>query len=246
MKASSRTPDHHSAVLKYKDGGNQEVETPWRDADLSAVARGKPWRRFPWYLGQRNYSGVYWSATERTMVGYESRLELAHLILADFDPRVKSIASQPFHLIFRSGGKEVHRTPDYLLLLESGPRVLDVKPAAKLLDEEVKQLLELTRAVVESAGYNYEIAVEPDEVFLANVRFLAGYRRDWLFNATLLDEIHCAVAEKDCSSVADIVAAVDRPKHSVLPGIFHLMWQHRLEVDLNEVLSTASKVQARR
>jgi hypothetical protein len=243
MKASSRTADHHSAVLKYKDGRNHVVETPWRDADLSAVAKGKPWRRFPWYLGQRNYSGVYWSATERTLVGYESRLELAHLILADFDACVKSIASQPFHLIFRSRGKKVHRTPDYLLLLESGPRVLEVKPADRLLNEEVKQLLELTRAVVESAGCAYEIAVEPDELFFANVRFLAGYRRDWLFEADLLDEIHCAAAKKACSSLADIVAEVGRPKHSVLPGIFHLMWQHRLVVDLNEVLSTASKVQ---
>jgi hypothetical protein len=30
------------------------------------------------------------------LVAYESRLELARLILADFDPRVLAIAAQPF------------------------------------------------------------------------------------------------------------------------------------------------------
>jgi hypothetical protein len=38
------------------------------------------------------------------MVGYESRLELAHLILADFDRDVKRIASQPFHLVIQKAG----------------------------------------------------------------------------------------------------------------------------------------------
>jgi hypothetical protein len=32
---------------------------PWNDVDPHAVADGLPWRRFPWYLGQRNYSGMY-------------------------------------------------------------------------------------------------------------------------------------------------------------------------------------------
>jgi hypothetical protein len=195
MKASSPDSVEPTAMLLYKDRENRLVEMPWRDADLNAVAKGQPWRRFPWYLGQRNYSGSYWSATERATVGYESRLELAHLVVSDFDSSVKPIVSKPFHLIFRSGSRTVRRTPDYLLMTDTDARVVDVKPSEKLLNEKVKQLLELTRDVVNSAGFDYEVASEPDEVFLANVRFIAGYRRDWLLDSKLLDEIHCAAAK---------------------------------------------------
>jgi TnsA endonuclease N terminal len=201
--------------VKYKGRANQVVEMPWREVDLNAVIEGQPWRRFPWYLGQRNYSGSYWSATERTTVGYESRLELAHLIIADLDPNVKHIASQPFHLAFRSDGRTVHRTPDYLLMTDAGPRIVDVKPSEKLLNEKIKQLLELTRDVVKSAGFDYEVASEPDDVFLANVRFLAGYRRDGLFDSKLLDEIRGAAASEPESFIAEIIAEVDQPKQAV-------------------------------
>ena len=51
---------------------------------------------FRWHHGQAHYSGWYWSATTGGHVVYESRLELARLLLADFDPRVAAIAAQPF------------------------------------------------------------------------------------------------------------------------------------------------------
>ena len=48
--------------------------------------------------GQAHYPGYYWSATAGGHVIYESRLELARLLLADFDPDVTAIAAQPFLL----------------------------------------------------------------------------------------------------------------------------------------------------
>ena len=82
-----------------------------------------PWRTFRWYKGQKHYSGLYWSATTRTHVAYESRLELARL------------------------------------------------PS------------------VESRGWRFEVAHEPPEQRASNIRFLAGYRRDWLMVPALLDEL---------------------------------------------------------
>ena len=40
--------------------------------------------------------GTYWSATQGDHVIYESRLELANLLLADFDSQVRQIVAQPF------------------------------------------------------------------------------------------------------------------------------------------------------
>ena len=57
-----------------------------------------PWRTFRWRNGQRFYSGTYWSATNRDHVIYELRLELARLMLADYDATVRQPIAQPFLL----------------------------------------------------------------------------------------------------------------------------------------------------
>ena len=62
------------------------------------LASAAPWRTFRWHKSQRHYSGTYWSATEHGHVIYESRLELARLLFADFDTSVKRIIAQPFLL----------------------------------------------------------------------------------------------------------------------------------------------------
>ena len=55
-----------------------------------------PWRTFRWYYGQQHYSGSYWASTMSAHVIYESRLELARLLMADFDTSVNHIVAQPF------------------------------------------------------------------------------------------------------------------------------------------------------
>ena len=92
----------------------------------AALFRATPWRTFRWYLGQRHYSGTYWSATEGGHVIYESRLELANLVLADFDPTVHHIAAQPFRLSATVDNQERRHIPDYLWDSDDGPVVVDV------------------------------------------------------------------------------------------------------------------------
>jgi hypothetical protein len=91
-KASKHGGDFADVAYKVEGGGTTLM--PWNDVDPHEVAEGLPWRRFAWYLGQRNYSGMYWSATEAKLVGYESLLELSRLLLADFDRSSKRIASR--------------------------------------------------------------------------------------------------------------------------------------------------------
>jgi hypothetical protein len=83
---------------------------------------------FRWYKGQRHYSGTYWCATMRDHVIYESRLELARLIFADFDQSVHRILAQPFLLKAKVDGKIRKHIPDYFLATDHGPVVVDVKP----------------------------------------------------------------------------------------------------------------------
>lgn len=55
------------------------------------LATARPVREFRSFRGQRFYPGWYWSATVGHHVVYESRLELARLLLADHAPQVVAI-----------------------------------------------------------------------------------------------------------------------------------------------------------
>ena len=71
-----------------------ELEADLSEVDLRQVAFGSPVRIPPSYARQRSYPGPF-SSTNSAHVVYESRLELAWLWLADFDPEVVRIAAQP-------------------------------------------------------------------------------------------------------------------------------------------------------
>ncbi|HEY2502620.1 MAG TPA: TnsA-like heteromeric transposase endonuclease subunit [Mycobacterium sp.] len=147
------------------------------DADPNDLAEARPWREFRWRAGQKHYSGTYWLATEGGHVIYESRLEFARLLFADFDRSVQRICAQPFLLVRESNGDERKHVPDYLLITDKGPKVVDVKPARRLSKPEVALTFAWTRSALERRGWLYEVWSEPNDVELQNVRFLAGFRR---------------------------------------------------------------------
>jgi hypothetical protein len=241
---STSTSSRGSSEASYKTADHRIVSVPWSDLDPEAVVDGRPWRSFPWYLGQKNYSGLYWCATERALVGYESRLERARLMMVDFDPTAKRIASQPFQLRARIDGQRITRVPDYLVCTDDGPLLIDVKPERALRDADVLRLLELTRSVVESRGWRYEIASEPPPVEFTNIRFLAGYRQGRLFDAQLLDAVKSSARQVSQPSIGEIVAHTQQPKPRALAALFHLLWRHECTIDISRRISAATTVQA--
>jgi len=84
--------------LSYRTADGDECIVPLDRVRTRDLATAAPWRILRSYRGQPHYSGMYWSATTGTHVVYESRLELARLLLADFDPAVVNILAQPFQL----------------------------------------------------------------------------------------------------------------------------------------------------
>jgi hypothetical protein len=227
-----------SAVVMYRPAAGAKRSVPARVVSPAALFGAYPWRTFRWYLGQRHYSGTYWSATDRDHVIYESRLELANLLLADFDPSVRHIVAQPFMLVARVDGEPSRHILDYLWDSDYGPVVVDVVRTERLGTPKVAKLCEWTRAVVESRGWTYSVVSEPDRVRLANIRFLAGYRRDWLFRQDILNEVRARREELAGLSIRDAEAAMTKfPKPLVRAAFMHLLWIHEYSVDLNQSLS---------
>jgi hypothetical protein len=220
--------------VRRRDGEVVENQV-WSTATLDLLRSAAPWRTFRWYKGQKHYSGTYWSTTTQSHVSYESRLELTRLLFADFDSSVHGIVAQPFLLKAVVEGKVRRHIPDYFLITEQCPVVVDVKPHQQLAKPVVAFTFAWTRRAVESRGWRYEVWSEPLEAELENIRFLAGFRREWLFAPDLLDELRRA--DVDGVTMGEAAERLPgRPEPCVRAAIHHLLWRHDLHMDLTEPL----------
>lgn len=222
-------------VRARRHDGDEVEEHAWPAASRDLLASVAPWRVFRWHRGQKHYSGTYWSATMHDHVVYESRLELARLLFADFDRSVHGIVAQPFLLQTVLDGKIRKHIPDYLLLTDQVPVIVDVKPLHRVSRPEVAFTFDWTRQAVEARGWKYEVWSEPPTVELENVRFLAGYRRDWLFSGALLEELRGI--DLDGVPLGRAAACLPgRPGPQVRSAIHHLLWTQSLVTDLDQPL----------
>lgn len=234
----------------------------WESVPLEMLYAAEPWRTFRWYMGQKHYSGSYWSSTQSDHVIYESRLELARLLYADFDRDVTGIVAQPFLLRAEVDGALRRHIPDYLMATTAGPLVVDVKPRHWVAGPEHAFTFSWTREAVEARGWCYEAWSEPPDAELANVRFLAGYRRDWLFEPDLLEEEGDEAVDEepppdrlfdpailddvrdrvvDGETLGEAFACLpERPAPLVRAAVLHLLWKQQWLTDLSVPLSARS------
>lgn len=229
-------------VLKIRKSADAVDVLQIEDARLHHFDVAIPWRDFRWYKKQRHFSGSYWSSTMEAPVGYESRLEYANLVLADFDPQVEWILSQPFLLEGKDRGKVRRHIPDYLIAgADKSVCVLDVKPAGKLSTPKVRDSLDWSRRVIEAHGWEYRVQSEPDRTVFVNVQFLAGYRRRFQFVdaevAAAIDELRAPQTLGEAVRAVTPIAGDPRLARSL---VLHLLWTRLLRTDLKNPLSTTS------
>lgn len=216
-------------------GSAVELVEPWEAIAADTLARAAPWRTFRWHEGQKHYSGTFWSATENDFVVYESRLELSRLLFADFDRSVRHIVAQPFLLRTEVDGVLRRHVPDYLLFTDAGPVVVDVKPRHRVTRPRNVFTFAWTRRAVESRGWRYEVWSEPNPTELENVRFLAGYRRSWLFDQDVLDRLRAI--DLDGAVLGAALGALPKvPDALAHSAVLHLLWQQYWQVDLTRPL----------
>ncbi|WP_280465376.1 TnsA-like heteromeric transposase endonuclease subunit [Nocardia brasiliensis] len=237
-------PNSDVAVRFQGDDGGL-VDTTLRRMPIDEVLAGRPVREFRWWKGKRHYSGWYWSSTTGGHVVYESRLELARILLADQDQDVTAIAAQPFLLEGVDGDRVRRHVPDLLLgHADGGCTVVDVKSAARVSDSKVVAQFEWTRNVCEGHGLGFEVWTGCDPVLLGNLRFLAGYRRPVTIALELADVVMSAASEPVEFGVLERSLARSAPPWVIRPVILHLLWRSWLSADLGQNLTGATVVAA--
>jgi hypothetical protein len=199
----------------------------------------RPVRSFPSYKGQRNFPGLWWSATMGRHVGFESWLERDHAMPLDFDPCVVGFVPQPFRLSWRDGPRVRSHVPDWFARVDDGTGVVvDCRPAERIKPQDQAAFAATKRACT-AVGWAYRLVGAPDPVFIANLHWLAGYRhprhRLRPVEARLLEVF--AVPQP----LLDGAATIGDPI-AVLPVCYHLLWSRRLAVDLSVPLEDTSLV----
>jgi len=187
--------------------------------------RALPARSFPSYKGQKNFSGLYWAATTRSQVGYESWVERDAAMALDFDAAVIALASQPFRLAWTHEGRDRGHTPDYFARLVDGTGVVvDVRPQ-DLVDQDTAEVFALTARVCEAVGWQFRHIGDLDQPYAANLRWLARYRHRRCHRAVVAGRLREVFAEPlrlftGAQRVGDRLA--------VLPVLYHLLWRGRI------------------
>ena len=227
--------------FRYLDGGGQRTTTTLAEVNGAAVVRGRPVRAFPTYKGQRNYPGWLWTATTGSLIGYESLLERDRVWMADFDPSVRWIASQPFWVSGRDGDSLRRHVPDFLLETTDGLVVVDVKPLDLVIEPQVAEVFDWCRRLCADKGWRYEVWSGADAVRLRNVRFLGSARR-----ARTVDEaalVKVADTAEAGMTLAQLEAIVPLDGPTARAAVLALLWSGRWSVDLDRPLSPASVLQ---
>lgn len=201
------------------------------DCWMVAFENVLPIRQTAAFKGQQNFAGLWWCATNQRHVGFESWCERDRLMSLDFDPDVIGVSSQPFSITLPSSLPQHSHVPDYFIRRRDGSAVvLDVRPDA-LVTPADQDVFQATKDLCDRVGWSYlRLGAQPP-VLLANLRWLAGYRHPRCRReaiATLLTDI----LSNGPASIRDLMAAAGDPV-TVLPTLFHLLWNRMFSTDLH-------------
>ncbi len=229
-------------VLRYVPGdarnGTERELQDLASADSLSPEHFRPVRRFPSYRGQRSRPGEYWCATTRGPVVYESQVERCVLTMLDYDLDVTWVAAQPFRIEVRGWSRS--HVPDFFVRHRDGSAtVVAVQASSDPAREAHARAVELGELLSTVTNWRYEVRTPPVGVAWQTVAFLAGFRRplaDRLCVAPRLRQAAFAGA-----TIADLVALAEPPE-LVRPVLFHLLWQHVLEVPIEAPLRLDTRV----
>jgi hypothetical protein len=227
-------------LLEWAEQDGVRRREPLTDCTVIGFESVAPVRSFTSYRGQRNWPGLWWSATMGCHVGYESWLERDQAMLLDFDPEVVGFAAQPFWLLFGGElGRGRSHAPDFFARHRDGSAVvIDCRPDDRIKPRDAEAFA-ATAVACELVGWDYQRTGAADPVLVENVRWLSGYRHPRFADPALTMRLLVAFAAG--RALMDGVEATGRSV-VVLPVLFHLLWHGQLTTGLSVSLSDTSMV----
>ncbi len=213
-----------------------------------------PVRRVSNWAG--NIIGSFPSLKNGHPVPYESTIERDLLFFLEYDPAVLRYEMQPFVIAGTDAeGKPQQYTPDVLVERASGKALVECKPAALVDEARAQRQIALGHQWAAANAHEFVVITDADlrtGPRLANLKLLWRYAR--LAVPHPVTERCLAVLQHHPSGLTwtQLLGQLDGcvPALTLPPSLFHLLFRHVLQADLNTALGPESVVtlalQARR
>ncbi|MER7455635.1 TnsA-like heteromeric transposase endonuclease subunit [Micromonospora sp. NPDC126480] len=236
-RVNRRSP---APTITYRDQGGVERTISIAEAANVPFETCQPIRRIPRYENSRHTPGRYWSATTRTLIGYESYLESKWMTLLDFDSEVAAFTGQPFRIEGRDPGDVWSHTPDiFSRKVDGSVQLIDVKNPHRLDDSDVLLQARRTTALCQGLGWEYQLVGDMEPQRWENIYWLSAFRRPLQASAELIPAL-LARASKPIS-IRSLLGQMPVPDVA-RPVMFHLCWRQSLVFDLDEPLRQTTLV----
>ncbi|GGY73874.1 hypothetical protein GCM10010342_72050 [Streptomyces anulatus] len=226
-------------TMRWKFGPDAAATYSVRDLNEVDVSRTVPVRRFTWRTDQHHRPGLEYMVSTRRHHGFESFEEECLLLVADFAAGLREALSQPFRLRFYAGGKRVDHTPDYLLLTDSGPFVIDVRPAGRIRPEDELKFAATFEAAL-TAGRRYGVVIGWRRHVWETVDAFSAERRP-LTNVLDTQDQLCAAVSQGPLLLGHLVERCSIPAVARAHAL-HLLWRRELGADLFAPFGDASLI----
>lgn len=198
-----------------------------------------PVRRFTWRTDQWHRPGLGYLVSTGRHHGFESFEEELLLLAADFSGSLVEALAQPFRLRFQSVNGSIAHTPDYLLLTDGTPWLIDVRPAERIEPEdEVKFAAAAEVALV--AGWNYSVVAGWHDHVVGLIDTLSAGRRRMSDPLRVQEQLLLA-AEDGPQPFGTLVQRCSLEAVARAHAI-HLLWHRRLGLQISGPLTDASAV----
>ncbi|WP_160175060.1 TnsA-like heteromeric transposase endonuclease subunit [Microbacterium profundi] len=203
------------------------------------LVRGAQWskpRRDHW---QRNRPGMYFFASTRRHVSYESLEEHSLLLILDHSQTVAAILAQPFKLFFIRNGERLNHVPDDLSVHHDGEQcVWDVRPYDRI-DGSLTRKAALTREFCRDAGFTYRVFDGISKITRGSLEFLHAYSdaRRYAPDPAAAESLRDVF--EGGSTLRLAISMLDASPREVRMWVYHMLWMRTLSFDHDRPLSDA-------
>ncbi|WP_131922742.1 MULTISPECIES: hypothetical protein [unclassified Curtobacterium] len=243
-------PDDHVIALQFNGADGTQHVSDIASVDPWDIVRGRPVRKLK--ARPRALNRISWIWTESLLPDRESRptaeqligaesfnYESRFLLVAEFDPDIIAVASQPFKL--RAKGRPCHgHVPDYLVIRRGRPAgAVDVRPEGRI-DDNSQEVFDDTASAVAAAGWEHCVWTELTGAVFDNL--------SWLSRARSRRSVHLPTAQlavrlldSDCYVTLE-EKLLDRhaPPLFVRPAIDHAIWTGQIRIDMTAPLDAGT------
>ncbi len=183
-------------------------------------------------------AGRFPSLKMNRMIAFESLLERDFIYLLDYEPSVTWFEEQPMRIEYEYEAKQRHYTPDFLIVEQKQPVLVECKPERFADTEENRRKFAVARHCCQEKGWQFRVVTEQEirsGFRLQNIRLLTQYARqciDPFVSNQVLEFLQATQSVVPIRKVVQNLTAL--PATVVMAYILYMAYHHQIGMGLDQ------------